>query len=169
MQKIDPNTQQVSAEHLTSPAAKFAQAAIPATLTFLYKFLKTDEGVAAVLSGNNFFDIIDVVFNNKRNEAVKRIADYSGYAKETTEKEVNEILAEAVRLIKENMKETTNATDIKNQVAAVERDNILPYLPAALNIGELLGDTTLDDKTNKMEGPISSLMHKIEKGFSSSE
>jgi hypothetical protein len=40
------------------------------------------------------------------------------------------------------------------------------YLPAALQIGVLLNDDTLDDATNKMEGPISSLMQKIGAAFS---
>jgi len=35
-----------------------------------------------------------------------------------------------------------------------------------LQIGKLLNDSTLDDRTNKMEGPISGLMHAIEKKFS---
>ena len=42
-----------------------------------------------------------------------------------------------------------------------QKNNILLYLPAVLNIGELLNDSTLDDKTNKMEGPLSSLMQNI--------
>jgi hypothetical protein len=32
-----------------------------------------------------------------------------------------------------------------------------------------LQDETIDDRTNKMEGPISNLMHNIEKGFSSAD
>lgn len=46
------------------------------------------------------------------------------------------------------------------------KNNILLYLPAVLNIGELLNDSTLDDKTNKMEGPLSSLMQNIGSAFS---
>ena len=47
-----------------------------------------------------------------------------------------------------------------------QRNNILLYLPATLNMGSLLNDDTLDDNTNKMEGPISSLMHSIGNAFS---
>ena len=35
-----------------------------------------------------------------------------------------------------------------------QRTQILTHLPAALNMGELLNDSTLDDNTNKMEGPM---------------
>jgi hypothetical protein len=47
-----------------------------------------------------------------------------------------------------------------------QRNNILLYLPAELRMGELLHDNTLDDNTNKMEGPISSLMQSIGTAFS---
>jgi hypothetical protein len=40
------------------------------------------------------------------------------------------------------------------------------YLPAALQIGQLLANDDLDDRTHKMEGPISNLMHSFEKRFS---
>jgi hypothetical protein len=40
------------------------------------------------------------------------------------------------------------------------------YLPAELNMGGLLDDDSLDDQANKMEGPISSLAHRIGAAFS---
>jgi hypothetical protein len=39
-------------------------------------------------------------------------------------------------------------------------------LPPALQMGDLLNDNTMDDRTNKMEGPISSMMHSIENKLS---
>jgi hypothetical protein len=33
-------------------------------------------------------------------------------------------------------------------------------------MGDLLNDEALDDRTNKMEGPISNFMHKIENNLS---
>ena len=37
---------------------------------------------------------------------------------------------------------------------------------AALHLGKLLDNPNMDDRTNKMEGPVSSFMHKIENIFS---
>jgi len=37
-----------------------------------------------------------------------------------------------------------------------------------MNFGGLLHDETMDDRTNKMEGPISNFIHKIEDKFSGS-
>jgi hypothetical protein len=36
-------------------------------------------------------------------------------------------------------------------------------------MGDILDDTSLDDNTNKMEGPLSSLMHSVGSVFSSPE
>ena len=67
----------------------------------------------------------------------------------------------------------TNAAGVKTAAAddvisymKDQRNNILHYLPAALQLGALLDDDTLDDHTHKMDGPISGLMHSIEKAFS---
>ena len=40
-----------------------------------------------------------------------------------------------------------------------QRHNILVYLPPALKIGDILNDEAMDDRTNKMEGPVSGFMH----------
>ncbi|HVX48921.1 MAG TPA: hypothetical protein VHB48_02150, partial [Chitinophagaceae bacterium] len=60
---------------------------------------------------------------------------------------------------------STNPVAVSNFMKA-QRDNILHYLPASLQIGKLLDDETLDDRTNKMDGPVSGFMHTIEKVFS---
>jgi hypothetical protein len=40
------------------------------------------------------------------------------------------------------------------------------HLPAAMQLGYLLNDNAMDDRTNKMEGPVSSFMHTIENKLS---
>jgi hypothetical protein len=47
--------------------------------------------------------------------------------------------------------------------------NVLTYLPASLHLGNILDDTTLDDRTHKMEGPISSIMQAISSGFNNAD
>ena len=47
-----------------------------------------------------------------------------------------------------------------------ERHKILPCLPPGLKTGRLFNDETIDDNTNKMEGPVSSLINKIKDVFS---
>ena len=89
-------------------------------------------------------------------------------SKEFSIEHLNSIATEAVKVTRENMPAEATPKDVKiffsNQLK-----NILPYLPSALHVGDLLDDTTLDDNTNKMEGPISSLMHAIGSAFSTPE
>ena len=47
-----------------------------------------------------------------------------------------------------------------------QRHNILVHLPAALQLGDFLHDNAMDDRTNKMEGPVSNVMHTIENKLS---
>ena len=49
------------------------------------------------------------------------------------------------------------------------RHIILSHLPGAIEIGSILNDNTLDDRTNKMNGPVSGIMHSIEKTFASTD
>jgi capsular polysaccharide biosynthesis protein len=92
----------------------------------------------------------------------------SAYAKQSDQDPVakmNAIANEAVKVVKANIPSTAGSKEVK-LLFSHQKNNILLYLPAELNMGELLHDTTLDDKTNKMEGPISSLMQSIGGAFS---
>ena len=71
----------------------------------------------------------------------------------------------SLRLLRMNAS-PNNGHGIKNLLTN-HRHNILNHLPGAIGIGNILNDGTLDDRTNKMEGPVSSLMHAIEKQFAS--
>lgn len=80
---------------------------------------------------------------------------------------MEQIANEAVRLIRENVPSTASFSDVKSFISQ-QRTNILVYLPAELQLGSLMDDNTLDDQTNKMEGPMSNNMHFFEKLFSGS-
>ncbi|MEP6676470.1 MAG: hypothetical protein ABJA78_15015 [Ferruginibacter sp.] len=165
LKKVDPNIQDVALDPTVPDTNRFGQAAIPSILIALYRFLKTDEGAKVILGENNSTNWVDILFADRKAEAISNIASYSFYTHTNSEADMNAIASEAIRLIKEHVTGTDPVKAIEKTMSA-ERDGILPYLPAVLNMGNILGDETLDDKTNKMEGPISSLMHKIETGFS---
>jgi hypothetical protein len=160
--KVDPNTQEVVHNSSAHAEDKFSQAAIPSVLIGLYKYTLTDIGAQAVLSGGNSSTWAKEIFPGYNEELIKRIAHYSGASTEDTNEKVNEITAKAVEVVRNNTKDLLG---VKNFMAA-QRTNILPYLPAALHMGELVQDPTIDDKTNKMEGPISSFMHAVGDAFS---
>ena len=165
LQKIDPNTQEVKADDSTPNEHRFSQAAIPAILTGLYKYVSTDEGAETILRGDNSTNWVSRIFADTKSEVVQKVASYSFTPAGDTERRMNEIAGEAVRLTREDIKENATRMDVKDFLFA-QRDTILLYLPEALHMGELLHDTTVDDNTNKMEGPVSSLMHKIGSAFS---
>jgi len=93
-------------------------------------------------------------------EMIQVVADYAGISAEESGNRMNAIAAESVRLIKLDIGEKGTILDLKNLMAD-QRNFILPYLPAAMQLGAMLDDSTLDDRTNKMQGPVSGLMHAI--------
>ncbi len=165
LQKIDPNTQEVVAGDSKPNEHRFSQAAIPAVLTGLYEYTTTDEGAENILRGDISTNWVSIIFEDIQNEVVQKIASYSFQSIEGSLKRMNDIANEAIRLLRENIKPEGNMMDVKTFMSA-QTNTILLYLPEALHMGALLHDTTLDDNTNKMEGPISSLMHKIGSAFS---
>ncbi|MEO5890374.1 MAG: hypothetical protein ABIQ31_08985 [Ferruginibacter sp.] len=168
LQKIDPNTQEVKVDDNKPNEHRFSQAAIPAVLTGLYKYSTTDVGAENILRGDISTNWVNIIFEDTKGEVVQKISDYSFVPSDSALSRLNDIATESIRLIRENVKPEGKMMDVKNFMSG-QTNNILSYLPEALHMGELLRDTTLDDNTNKMEGPISSLMHKIGSAFSNPE
>jgi hypothetical protein len=165
LQKIDPNTQQVVEDNKTPDEHKFSQAAIPAVLTALYKYVQSDVGAEDFLRGDNSSNWVSKIFDDNKKEAIQKIAAYAKQSNHDPVAKMNEIANEAVKVVKENTSADAGIKEVKTFFSN-QTNNILLYLPAELNMGELLHDSTLDDKTNKMEGPISSLMQNIGSAFS---
>ena len=167
LQKVDPNTQEVKTDDKTFSKYRFSQAAIPSIIIGLYKLSTTDEGAAAILNEPQSIDWIDGIFGVFEDEAVKRISEYSYHTTEETQTDMDAIAQEAITLIRKEVPDG----DIKKvkDLLAAQRTSVLPYLPASMQIGELLNDNTLDDRTHKMEGPVSNLMHSIGNLFSGAE
>ena len=159
LQKIDPNSQDIRYKEDPESIEKLGQAAIPAVLTALYKFTRTDEGCRIIISGDQNMDWLNVFYRGKENLAVEKVAHYAGVSHEQAEVSMQKIATESVNLLRGLGVKTP--AQIKNYMNG-QRHNILVYLPAALNMGDLLNDELMDDKTNKMEGPVSSFMHRIE-------
>jgi hypothetical protein len=99
---------------------------------------------------------------------MNRIASMTSLDSLTAHNAFNEAASETTRLIREEVKNDNSNLAIQ-QLVESQRNLFLPYLSDALQVGLLLGDGPIDDRTNKMEGPISSLMHSIESGFNGNE
>lgn len=167
LQKMDPNTLKVATEVATTDEDKFSQAAIPAVLTALCEYTQTDEGAAAVLQTAGTANWINKLFDETKKEAVQTIAAYAKQSNEDPIAKMNAIATEGVKVTKENLPADATVKDVKTFFSE-QKNNILLYLPAELNVGELLHDDSLDDGTNKMEGPISNLIKNVGDTFSGS-
>ena len=166
LQKIDPNTEEVATDSSTPNEHRFSQAAIPAVLTGLYTYSGKDEGAAKILSGNVSTDWVTEIFGDTAPEVVSKVSAYSFQpGREVTTKKINEIASEAVRVTREQLPDGAGIMEVKNFMSN-QTTNLLVYLPTALHMGKVVNEESLDDNTNKMEGPVSSLMHKIGSAFS---
>lgn len=166
LQKIDPNTQETVATQQGSAINsiplenKFSQAAIPAVLTALHNYVRTDEGAASFLKHEIHTNWLNEIFNKNKKEVMQAISSYTLQPNTDMDQEMNEIAKAAVGIVKKNLPEHPDLKDVKLFFSGQATD-ILLYLPASLHLGKLLGDDTLDDTTNKMEGPVSSLIQSI--------
>ena len=168
LKKIDPNSQEPKQPEQNSEEA-IAQDAIPAVLAAIYKLTRTNEGTAYLLNtAPTSDDLLHNIYMGNEQEAVSKIAGYAGIPESEAESRMEEIAEEAVNVIRKNAGNKATAESVKTYIDN-QRHAILVYLPAALKMGDVLQDETIDDRTNKMEGPISNWMHSIEKKLSSGD
>jgi hypothetical protein len=167
LQKIDPNTQQVTEDIKTPDEHKFSQAAIPAVLTALYKYVQSDAGAEDFLKYDTSSNRVSKIFDDNKKEVIQTISAYAKQSNQDPVAKINAIADEAVKVVNANLSPDAGIKEVK-AFFFNQKNNILLYLPAELNMGELLHDTGLDDKTNKMEGPVSGLMQSIGSIFSGS-
>ena len=168
LQKIDPNTQEVKNEVSEIGEDKFSQVAIPAVLTGLYKFSATDEGAREILKADYTTNWVDKIFDESNRQVIQDIATTLNKTKDIAVEQMNGIADEAIKLTHENLPKEATEKDVM-KFFSDQVTTFLPYLPDDLHMGDALNDTTLDDNTHKMEGPISSLMHSIGNAFSTPE
>ena len=167
LQKIDPNTHEVKKPEEMSAENYLGQAAIPVVLTGIYKFTRTTEGNLAILKGQLSELLLPVIFGSQTHAVIAKVAEYTGNSIDYTENKMSLIINEAIHIIRQHLGNEPVGSDITAFFTS-QRPDILVYLPASLQIGKLLNDESLDDRTNKMEGPVSDIMHSIGQVFSSS-
>ncbi len=159
LEKVDPNSQETKGAKKMSSAQKLPQAAIPAVLAAMIKYSDGTDGVN-LLTLNENRNWLGTFYGEKENEAVKKVADYAGVSADEAQRNMEDISNEAVRLVKESVKDA-DAEKLRSYMNS-QRHTILSHLPAVLKMGDVLNEETFDDRTNKMEGPVSSFLHKIE-------
>lgn len=159
--KVDPNTQAVKVTSDVEKENKLMQAIIPTVVAGLYDCARSEQGLDFLTGNESTPDWLSLLFAKKAPEVKQRLANYSNNTEDAVQIHFNSVAAECTKILRNNASENDRKVSIRN-IAGSQRDWFLPYLPAELQIGKLLDDNTMDDRTNKMEGPVSTMMHKIE-------
>jgi hypothetical protein len=161
--KVDPNTQDINESDKSFGNNSLAQAGIPAVLCGLFNYILQPEANNISLFPDNA-KWLPMIFGNRLNDIIERIAAYAGTSASSAKGELEHMADEAVRLLKKNIVVEDDMSALK-KFSMEHKNDALAYLPGVLQTGEILGNNSLDDRTHKMDGPISSLMHSIEKIF----
>lgn len=153
-------------------------AAVPVALAGIYQLATRNEGAdrllnhliheRAVIENPSNEGCVEFTFGDSAKDVVEKCAEYAGDTFEAAYSAINNAARHAYRtLIQELVSDRLRTEDITKYMVA-QRHSILSHLPESLQLGHLLGDETLDDVSNKMEGPISNLMHNLGASFSGS-
>jgi hypothetical protein len=165
IQKIDPNTQEVKNPQYESADEFFYQAAIAAVLTAIYKYTRIKEGNTQLLFADTSGDLLELLFGRDKELAINKVADYTGVTTDYAATRMEHIAKAATAVLKEQFPKDATDAQVRGYFTD-QRDNILKYIPAGLKLGDVFHDDTVDDRTHKMEGPVSGTLHWIEKFFS---
>jgi hypothetical protein len=133
LHKADPNSEQVKDSSKQPEINALSQAAIPAVLTGLYRYVQTDEGAADFLRGDNSTDWAGRIFNWDKNKAVRKIAGYAAEDGGKVASVIDDIANEAVKVVKTNLPADAGIKEVK-LFFTDQRNIILSYLPAALHV-----------------------------------
>lgn len=164
--KIDPNTQKEERPTANKGAnsKQFEQAIVTVVLAGLYKYGSTDEGAQSIFTAKNSTALLDDFFAAHKTAVTNGLATYGNVPAPLVNQLMEYIATESIEAVKDAVGAAAKPEAIRSYLAG-QRHNILVHLPPDLHFGKLVGDDALDDRTNKMEGPVSSFMHFIENLF----
>lgn len=166
LQRVNPNTQDV--DHTaagTGAATLLQQAVVAAVLTAMYKLSRSNDGAEAILRENSSTNWVRLLYPAQTDVLVSRIAAYAAASPNSIEAEISSVASRIAEMAGRNAAQPLSADTISTYFKT-NRNEILHILPAPLQLGSLLEDDTIDDSTHKMDGPVSGMMHAIEKVFS---
>jgi hypothetical protein len=149
--KMDAKTREVVIAADLPAEVRFSQAAIPAVLFSFYKFTRANETAEMLLYNGKIGDWMTVIHNGNTEKVIKVVADYSSQPIDGAWEKMNVIAGEAVRLLKKAIGTRGTAVDVKTLMAR-QRNYILPYLPAEIQLAAMLIESTLEDRINKIKG-----------------
>lgn len=163
--KIDPNTQEIPVNEPDGRHQRLGQAALCAVLEGIYKYSRTDEGFFYLVNKDRNLPWGQMLFGDEEGRLVRNIAGYAS-SHEADVRNTMQAAGDVAWQTAQHELENHFSFDSVSKLFGSMRTDILQYLPAALQLGKILNDTSIDDRTNKMEGPASGFLHRVEKLFS---
>ena len=164
-EKIYPNLPQDRTDLKLNPATNhYTQAATITVLAGIYQCGSSIDGAAQLLEDKQEADLLQTIFGDREKDIINAVSYYGDKNIETTTELMKKVANEAVGVIKDSVGENVTSEKVVSYVTS-QRHNIFVYLPPDLQLGKLINDNSIDDVTNKMEGPVSSLMHFFENMF----
>ena len=163
-EKIDPNLPQDKTElKLKAGTDHYTQAAAISVLAGIYKFGTAAEN-AVILLNTDPDDLLTIIFGDKETDVIKAVSYYGDRNYDSTKLTMTKSAVESIDIIKKGVGENATPEKIASYIAG-QRHNILVCLPPDLQLGTIIDDNSFDDVTNKMEGPVSGLVHFFENLF----
>jgi hypothetical protein len=163
--KIDPNTQEPVKEE-KGFLNNVESAAIPVVLLGFYKNTRNEDDANNIMKQDDAATL-KTLFKEHTDQVIKTVSNHSNADEGEAKTAMEKTIAAIKKIVRDNVKDL-NGFNIM-AFFTNQRTNILKHLPTELHAGELLNDPAMDDRTNKMEGPMSGMMHGIEKIFSSNK
>lgn len=166
LQKMDATTGHPENEELYDI---ISQSVLIVFLTGLYKATRTKEDAEEIHKQQNAKGLLDQMFEDKTT-VLTVVAEFTKKPEDFINTKLEEVASSYLQMI--NQSDYVTALQKENSLEAImssERHKILSCLPPGLKAGKLFSDESIDDNTNKMDGPISSLMNKIGDIFSSGD
>ena len=166
MKTINPNTQTAGDEDKQSAEALYHRAIIAAALAGLLEYSRADEHVQALLSAHGAKNYGEQIFQEHFADLEKKVLAYSGYKNGRPREDFNYVMQVLSDIVAAEAAGDPRAA--KDYISS-QRANIVSYLPGDLQAGQLLNNSTIDDRTNKMHGPFSDFTHWMEQLFSTAD
>lgn len=160
--KIDPNTQELKGGFKGDDRQqRTGQATITAVLAGFYQLSRTQKGFKYLLNKDKNTGWAETLFGEEATAVVENIAQYGGASESEVNDDINEAGNSAWKVAAGNLEGHLDHVSFERLFNGI-KTSLPHYLPAALQLGRKLHDSSMDDRTHKMDGPVSGLMHKIE-------
>jgi hypothetical protein len=161
-EKIDPNDASNRAG-LPGTSRYYEQSATLAVLAGLYRYGSDKDGALA-LAQPDHDTLLTTILHGQEMEISLALSNFWPHPYQETIPLMNKIAVAALDILHEQAMDNN-----VRKILVSQRHNILMYLPPEMQLGKTLKDNSMDDRTNKMEGPVSDLMHFFEKVFTGGE